>query len=77
MCLHALSMKGKHLLVDRYLLGMSKCTSHLEAGVAQGNFLSPDRYEKHIQLSTDFQFCAKLGTPVSTSTTRKLVIYGL
>ena len=72
MCLHALSMKGKHLLVDLYLLDMSKCTSH--AGVAQGNFLSPDRYEKHVQPSTDFQFCAKLGTRVSTSTTRKPAI---
>ena len=38
------------------------------------NFLSPDRYEKHIQLSADFQFYAELGTPVSTSTIRKPVI---
>ena len=34
------------------------------------NFVSPDRYQYRLQLSTDSQFCMQLGTPISTSTTR-------
>ena len=34
------------------------------------NFVSPDRYQYRLQLSTDSQFCMQLGTPISTPTTR-------
>ena len=43
-------------------------------GVLTSQSTSQIRQEMSIQLSTDFQFCAKLGTPVSTSATRKPVI---
>ena len=34
------------------------------------NFVSPDRYQYRLQLSTDSQFCIQLGTPILTPTTR-------
>ena len=34
------------------------------------NFVSPDRYQYRLQLSTDSQFCMQLGTTISTPTTR-------
>ena len=34
------------------------------------NFVSLDRYQYRLQLSTDLQFCMQLGTPISTPTTR-------
>ena len=33
-------------------------------------FISPDRYQYRLQLSTDYKFCMQLGTPISMSTTR-------
>ena len=33
-------------------------------------FVSPDRYQYHLQLSTDSKFCMQLGTPISMPTTR-------
>ena len=33
-------------------------------------FISPDRYQYRLQLSTDSKFCMQLGTPISTPTTR-------
>ena len=41
------------------------------------NFVSPDRYKYHLQLSTDSQFCIQLGTPISTPTTRMPFIHWL
>ena len=34
------------------------------------NFVSPDRYQYRLQLSTDSKFCMQLGTPISMPTTR-------
>ena len=33
-------------------------------------FVSPDRYQYRLQLSTDSKFCMQLGTPISMPTTR-------
>ena len=33
-------------------------------------FVSPDRYQYRLQLSTDCKFCMQLGTPISMPTTR-------
>ena len=33
-------------------------------------FVSPDRYQYRLQLSTDYKFCMQLGTPISMPTTR-------
>ena len=33
-------------------------------------FVSPDRYQYRLQLSTDTKFCMQLGTPISMPTTR-------
>ena len=33
-------------------------------------FVSPDRYQYRLQLSTDSKFCMQLGTPISMLTTR-------
>ena len=33
-------------------------------------FVSPDRFQYHLQLSTDSKFCMQLGTPISMPTTR-------
>ena len=33
-------------------------------------FVSPDRYQYRLQLSTDSKFCMQLGTPISIPTTR-------
>ena len=33
-------------------------------------FVSPDRYQFRLQLSTDSKFCMQLGTPISMPTTR-------
>ena len=33
-------------------------------------FVSPGRYQYHLQLSTDSKFCMQLGTPISMPTTR-------
>ena len=33
-------------------------------------FVSPDRYQYRLQLSTDSKFCIQLGTPISMPTTR-------
>ena len=38
--------------------------------VQYSNFVSPDHYRYHLQLSTDSQFGIQLGTPISTPTTR-------
>ena len=38
--------------------------------VQYSNFVSPDRYQYRLQLSTDSQFCKQLGTPISMPTTR-------
>ena len=37
-------------------------------------FVSPDRYQYRLQLSTDSKFCMQLGTPISMPTTRTPVI---
>ena len=38
--------------------------------VQYSNFVSPDRYQYRLQLSTDSQFCKQLGTPISMPPTR-------
>ena len=38
--------------------------------VQHSNFVSPDRYQYRLQLSTDSKFCMQLGTPVSMPTNR-------
>ena len=38
--------------------------------VQYSNFVSPDRYQYRLQLSTDSKFCMQLGTPISMPTTR-------
>ena len=40
-------------------------------GVQYSNFVSPDRYQYRLQLSTDSKFCMQLSTPISLPTTRK------
>ena len=45
--------------------------------VQYSNFVSPDRYQYRLQLSTDSQFCIQLGTPISTPTTRMPFIHWL
>ena len=37
-------------------------------------FVSPDRYQYRLQLSTDSKFCMQLGTSISMPTTRTPVI---
>ena len=37
-------------------------------------FVSPDRYQYRLQLSTDSKFCMQLGTPISMPTTWTLFI---
>ena len=37
-------------------------------------FVSPDRYQYRLQLSTDSKICMQLGTPISMPTTRTPVI---
>ena len=39
-------------------------------GVQYIYFVSPDRYQYRLQLSTDSKFCMQLGTPISMPTTR-------
>ena len=40
------------------------------ADVQYRYFVSPDRYQYRLQLSTDSKFCMHLGTPISMPTTR-------
>ena len=49
---------------------MLKCKRLCGTDVQNSNFVSPDRYQYRIQLSTDSQFCIQLGTPISMPTTR-------
>ena len=49
---------------------MYKCKRLYGTDVQYSNFVSPDRHQYHLQLSTDSQFCIQFGTPISTATTR-------
>ena len=40
-----------------------------ETDVQYSYFVSPDRYQYRLQLSTDSKFCIQLGTPISMPTT--------
>ena len=40
------------------------------ADVQYSYFVSPDRYQYRLQLSTDSKLCMRLGTPISMPTTR-------
>ena len=40
------------------------------ADVQYSYFVSPERYQYCLQLSTDSKFCMQLGTPISMPTTR-------
>ena len=41
-----------------------------ETDVQYSDFVSPDRYQYRLQLSTDSKFCMQLGNPISMPTTR-------